>query len=302
MKYFIVGICLVVVLVVVLLYWLKRKRVIYKVQCMSKREKLRFVNRALGRFGFRYDVDEDVVVSDFYSWQREVGYSDFFDKKAVFFNIVMDAEPIYFCYDGKEYRLEFWKGQYGITTGAEAGIYILEDEEKRKYRCANDSEVLPMKLELYKKCLLFSREDCTWWLTGFEVGTFSRPSDLGLRVCVYFPNQGMQVAFIKGLLNAGYAMNKIKIWGCCVCFWVCCPKNYELNRGHLLLKCFVQVLNWCHCRLYKWFTRPFCKTLDRLAFLFLMMPRLYCFVLRFGIPKKKKKKGCRKTCKFEKKS
>mgnify|MGYP000621142798 CR=1 FL=1 len=35
----------------------------------------------------------------------------------------LTANRFYFDYQGKTWLLEFWKGQYGINTGAEIGIY-----------------------------------------------------------------------------------------------------------------------------------------------------------------------------------
>ena len=49
------------------------------------------------------------------------------------FQMVFDALPIYFDYRGRTWLIELWKGQYGINTGAELGIYhadkILSESE-----------------------------------------------------------------------------------------------------------------------------------------------------------------------------
>jgi len=58
-----------------------------------------------------------------------------------------------FNYDCKNYRIEFWKGQYGLTTGAEIGIYI--QDGKDFYRAAKDTERLDMSFTLIKNCKLF---------------------------------------------------------------------------------------------------------------------------------------------------
>ncbi len=296
MIYFIIAFLVLVIVLFIIFYFIKRKRVIHKVRHMSEEEKLYEVDKALNPFGFAFNSKQDIVISLSDSWQRDIGYSDFFDLKAPCLNMVMDAEPIYFHYDNKCYRIEFWKGQYGITTGAEAGIYIREDDSLNNgmYRCANDTEILPMQLELYKKCFLFKRCANTWWLTGFDVGKFSRPKDLMLKVCVRFPNQKMQVAFVEGLLEAGYAPNKITVCGCTICFTICKPKNYKLNHKHKLLKCFVQVINYINCSLYMWFTRSFTRTLDKLTYIRYMAPHLYHFVIKLSIPRRKQKKYCKK--------
>ncbi len=42
---------------------------------------------------------------------------------AVGAGMVIDAFPVYFNYEGRTWLVEFWKGQYGINTGGEVGIY-----------------------------------------------------------------------------------------------------------------------------------------------------------------------------------
>lgn len=79
MKYFIIALVVLVVILLVVLYLIKRKRVIHKVRHMSEEEKLCEVNKALSPFGFAFDVKQDIVISKNDSWQRDVGYSDFFD-------------------------------------------------------------------------------------------------------------------------------------------------------------------------------------------------------------------------------
>lgn len=295
MIYFIIALLVLIVVLFLVFYFIKRKRVIHKVKHMCEEEKLYEVNKALHPFGFTFDVKQDIVISKNDSWQRDMGYSDFFDLKAPYLNMVMDCEPIYFSYDNKWYRIEFWKGQYGITTGAEAGIYIHENGMKKgEFRCANDREIIPMQFELYKKCFLFKRCGLTWWLTGFDVGKFSRPKDLMLKICVRFPNQKMQVAFVEGLLNAGYSSSKITVCGPAICFSICKPKNYKLNHGHKLIKCLVQIINYINCKLYMWFTRCFTSTLDKLTYIRFMAPHFYKFVIKLTIPRRKQKKHCKK--------
>ncbi|MCI8794640.1 MAG: DUF4474 domain-containing protein, partial [Bacilli bacterium] len=116
MKYFILAIVLVVVITVIVIYFIRKRWAIKKVKCLTDEEKLISLDAALNPFGFAFDLNCDIVVSRNDAWQRNFGYMDLYDKKAPFFNMVFDAEPICFDYDGKEYRIEFWKGQYGIIT------------------------------------------------------------------------------------------------------------------------------------------------------------------------------------------
>ena len=81
------------------------------------------LNRELAEAGFAYDRKEDIFYSLMDCWQREMGYCQLYDEGSSLFNMVMHCEPVRFSYAGKRWMIELWKGQYGITTGAEVGIY-----------------------------------------------------------------------------------------------------------------------------------------------------------------------------------
>ena len=297
MKHIIVIISFLLIIILWIYFIFRRKWAIKKVYCDSIEEKLSIINTILEPFGFEFDVENDIVISKKDSWQRDLGYQDLYDIKAPFLNIVMNAEPIYFDYDNKHYRIEFWKGQYGITTGAEIGIYIRDFDSKlpkNVYRCANDNERLEIFFMLFKKCFIFSRYDLSWWLTGFDIGKFSKPKDLKMSICINFPNEKMQIAFIKGLLNAGYTKNKIQICYNSVCFDYCTPHNYKLNNRHKIVKFFVQIINHINCSIFMYITRFFNKTIDKLTYLKYIAPCLYKFIIYLSIPRKKQKKYYKK--------
>lgn len=296
MTYVILGIVLLVLVILFVLYCVRKKWAIRKVKMENEMEKVRTINKALHPFGFAFDLKQDIVVSINDSWQRDAGYSDFYDYHAPLLNIVTDAEPIYFTYHDKEYRLEFWKGQYGITTGAEIGLYVRDKHSKEPegyYRSAHDEERLQMGFLLFHKCFLFSRCGFSWWLTGFDVGKFSKPKDLTMKVCISFPNQEMQIAFVEGLLQAGYEQNKIRVCGSCVCFDYCCSHHYKMNHRGRIWKCFAQICNRINVFLFNFFTRYFTTTLDKLTYIRFMFPCLYRFIIRFTFPRRRFKK-CKK--------
>lgn len=291
MKYILISFLILFILILLLYYFLRKRYAINQVKCHSDEEKLSFINAALNPFGFTFDLNKDLVISKNDSWQRNYGFMDLYDYKAPFFNIVMDSQPIYFEYDKKHYRIEFWKGQYGITTGAEIGIYVRDDTSKFKnyYRAANDNERLEMTFELTKKCKLFRRCDLSWWLTGFDIGVFSKPKDLKMSICLKFPNQEMANAFKKGLINAGYAHDNIEVCDNIICFNYCTPSNYKPNYSHKLIKCLAQIMNWINVHIYLCLTRMFNRTIDKLTYLRYMAPCLYKFIIRLCIPRRCKK-------------
>ena len=50
-------------------------------------------------------------------------YAYGYDAAALAMNAIIDCEPIFFDYAGKTWLIELWKGQYGLETGCEIGVY-----------------------------------------------------------------------------------------------------------------------------------------------------------------------------------
>ena len=120
--YFFIGFLLLLVLCLGFCFW-RRRRAIKKVCCMSCREKQDLLDTILEPFGYYYVCDQDLISTRNDAWQRQAGYRALFDKAALRLHIVFDALPIYFNHCGRTWLIELWKGQYGINTGAEVGIY-----------------------------------------------------------------------------------------------------------------------------------------------------------------------------------
>ncbi len=197
-NWIIIGIFAVTLLLVVvfccLRHW-RHKRAKCLVRKRCDQEKMQDINQALKPFGFAYDDQKDIFYSLEDAWQREFGYGKLYDEMAPAMNMIIDSEPIYFEYGDRRWMIEFWKGQYGVTTGAEAGIYVEEewgneeDPQKVFYQCASLDEELPISIVLYKNGKrLFQREKKHWWLTGFSLGEFSWPAELMLEVSLTFPH------------------------------------------------------------------------------------------------------------------
>lgn len=141
-----------------------------------------------------------------------MGYCRLYDEVSPGFHMVMHCEPVAFSYNNKRWLIEFWKGQYGITTGGEIGIYNTEKEDITVegftgpfYESVQDSEMLPMSFTLRKyEKPLFSCSAVHWWLTGFRPGEFSFPDSLSMDARIQFPDYEMQRAFTDALIDLGY--------------------------------------------------------------------------------------------------
>lgn len=259
-------------------------------------EKIRILNELAEPFGFFYTEGEDVFTSHLDAWQRKNGYEALYDRAAPAANMVIDAWPVYFDYEGRTWLFEFWKGQYGINTGGEVGIYhakeiVPEQFYNLTHFDAAENNEMPQiicrlerkKRNVYRLCAEH------WWLTGFRMGTFTEPADLRMMTTVIFDEPAMAQAFFEGLLKTGQPRNKFRI--CRNEVYVrmdFSPKTAWLPG---IYRTVVQLGNRFYCWLYRAVTRPFTHTADRMLFLYYQVPFGFRHMLGLG---KKRYRGKQK--------
>ena len=256
-----------------------RRHAIKQVCSMTASEKYTQLDSLLSPFGYYYNSRGDFISSLNDSWQRHFGYAAFFDKAAPHFNMVFDALPIYFDYQGKTWLIELWKGQYGINTGGEIGIYRADEiipKGQRKaelFQAVSDADMLPLSFELYKNnSSLLTVSKSTWWLTAFCMGQFSQPADLYLSAAITFPDYEMQRSFLTALLDTGIPENYIKLSGRQVqVLFASAPIPPYTLRERIARK-LSQFANKIYCSLFLSLTKPFILTADRLLFLYYLLP------------------------------
>ncbi len=125
--------------------------------------------------GYSFSIPELLLYAQVNAWVRDFGFCFFYDifsyTTPFFF---YETRRIKFDYDGLEWMIQLWKGNYLISNGAEIGIYS-RDESKfgTYYDCATDEQMMEMSMELYHGDeLIFSRpKQLHWWLTGFKITT-----------------------------------------------------------------------------------------------------------------------------------
>lgn len=165
--------------------------------------------------GFKYDPYQNLFYSTKYAWQKSLGYTRFYDIMAPFGRMNLDTLPITFSYQDKNYLIVFWKGQYGIVTGAEIGIYgTFEQNITRKtiYQPITDEEMLLMQFTLYKNGKELLRiKNKHWWLAAFKLGLFSKPKELTMDLSITFPNKEMLSSFLDGFCKHGYTYRDYKV-------------------------------------------------------------------------------------------
>lgn len=278
--YVILGVILCVLIVFCCAVHWKRRRIIHKVCCMCMEEKCRLLDDLVRPFGYSYVLSQDVFTTRIDAWQREFGYCDLYDKTAAGLHIIMDCLPVYFDYCGKTWMIEFWKGQYGINTGCEIGVYyadgIVEKEQLKKtlFDCVDDEDMQKLSFTLSKKGCDFVRlTGKHWWLTAFLTGEFSRPSELTMDVRMTLADCEMAEAFAEGLRRTGYD-KRICLCGSQVVFTF----DAGIGRRGLLQKIqafLVQIYNCFGCFVYRMATRPFQMTVDRVLYLYFFLPSAF---------------------------
>ncbi|MGN0154047.1 MAG: DUF4474 domain-containing protein [Lachnospiraceae bacterium] len=268
---------------------------------MKKSEKCALLENLVKPFGYCYYCNYGFFSSTIDAWQRKAGYTYLYDYMSPRFQMVFDLLPIYFDYNGKTWLIEFWKGQYGINTGAEIGIYHADkiisptDYKTTMFECASDEEMLPCSFLLYNKdgnYLRITRKH--WWLTAFLTGCFSRPSDLCMENTITFPNTEMLSAFINGMRYAGFTTQDYSVCGLSVFFTFCEPQEEKVSLLTRFWCHFSQWKNKWFCKLYLWVTRPFSRTEDRILYLYYYLPFAFRKLLR--LHRFDKRRHRRKCC------
>lgn len=166
----------------------------------------------INAFGYNYDADEGVFYTEIDSWQREGNYIKHYDTVAAFGNMTYLTTKVDFDYAGKNWRLQFWKGQYGVFGGAEIGVYYkTPGETEELYYCADDDHLMYMSYTMYLTPAdyrsghkYFTRGwQKHWWLTGFKAGVVV-PTDLVMSARIRTYDANMAAGMEGGLQRAGF--------------------------------------------------------------------------------------------------
>ena len=176
--------------------------------------------------GYRYDPEGNFYYTDDKDcWQQNAGYNEIYDNMAPMAGMFIDQIRIRFNYGGKDWMVQFWKGQYGfLLVGAEIGLYTAPEGsytgttgDVNHYDCAAKEDWLYMQLDCYwsennngqyKK--IFTRHYAKyWWPTGFVKGQLTdyiNPlSALKLKGRITFKSKEMADLFVLGLRECGFA-------------------------------------------------------------------------------------------------
>ena len=149
---------------------------------------------AIGAFFLQmYKDNEGVYHASFDCWQQLFGYNNLYD---FFFDLGTSCEPAKFpfTYNGKEYIIWMWKGDYiNLGAGAELGIYTGGEPHWH----VDKRLAMTMYVELrYNGATIISHSDYTWWITGFNPKYQNKSaSSLTAIFTIRFNDPGMYNAF-----------------------------------------------------------------------------------------------------------
>ncbi len=162
--------------------------------------------------------------------QRKFGFNKAYDNFAGLANFYLDTIRVYFTYDGRDWLIELWKGEYAMASvGCEIGYYYNDrpssDEngrldwsvaEKKHFKSVNDEDTMYTSMELWQyvkstdaepvKRIDFGRRRC-WWAADFENGVLEEHHDrttLVMRGSIEFPTNEMMELFVEGLEERGF--------------------------------------------------------------------------------------------------
>ncbi|MBR0112651.1 MAG: DUF4474 domain-containing protein [Clostridia bacterium] len=172
--------------------------------------------------GYRYRADGNYFyVDQDKAWQGKYGYMRAYDLIAPYVLLEYDYVRVHFTYEGKDWMIQLWKGQYGLAFyGAETGVYYKdasdsEDTAATVYSHVKDDDMPWMQTALYHDPDLvgdYSEEfvtpyEQTWWSTGFKAGHLTREEPASeLRQCglITFKNEELANLFAEGLKSCGF--------------------------------------------------------------------------------------------------
>lgn len=288
-KYIFVLLFLIILLLFIFAVNAHLKCIRLKILHTPDSKKLEHLNGLLLPYGFQYDIGTDCFYSIIHCWQRKYGYRRLYDSSAAALGMIFDCEPVYFDYAGRHWLIEFWKGQYGMSAGAEVGIYAADehlsqpgDPHKRHYKSIGDSELFPVRINLFHgEKLIAVREKRHWWLTAFFLGKYCPPHTLSAKISITFPDYEMCNAYIDGLKRVGYASADISRCLLTVSVPFTQPKSGQPAAQRSVIAKLRLCLNHFCCCLYCRLTGKYTNTLDRLEYLASLNPVLLNIALHF---------------------
>ncbi len=155
--------------------------------------------------GYNFNIYEMMVYTTVDCWMRNFGFCLFYDIMAnsmpMSFSYI--TRRFKFSYDGLDYMIQLWKGNYFISNGAEVGIYSREPGKIGTfYNCATPDQELPMSLQVLvgDKMLIDRPLQKHWWISGFHLSNKRYlPAALTVKSTIQMRDKEMLEAFTAAI-------------------------------------------------------------------------------------------------------
>ena len=175
-----------------------------------------------GFIGFIFDPYQFTVINQKPVFQWALGFNDFYDLFPWVVNVWADTIKSEFTYEGKDWRIQLWKGGYGtfLATGGEIGVYVKSEGSAEHYNAStNQDDWLELTFTIYNKGqALFTRpspylttdEGPYWWASGYRILSlctdfYSSPrKNVVMDATITFKSAEMAQLYISSLRSKGF--------------------------------------------------------------------------------------------------
>ena len=165
-------------------------------------------DKGTGMFGsgYNFNIYEMMVYTTVDCWMRNFGF-------CVMYDILANSMPVSYSYitrrfrfeyDGLEWMIQIWKGNYFISNGAEVGLYSRQPGSSigSYYNCASEEQEIPMSLQVLVGDKVIVNRDLQkhWWISGFHLSNRRYlPSAMTLKSTIVMPDEEMRDAFTAAI-------------------------------------------------------------------------------------------------------
>ena len=164
-------------------------------------------NSGLVGIGFNFNLKQMLVYATIDCWMRDFGFCLFYDNAANSMPLLWNyiTRRFKFEYNGLEWMIQIWKGNYLITNGAEVGVYNRAPGSfGTYYDCATDEQLMEMTLQVYhgEELLVEQPAQMHWWINGFQMNKNRYlPETLTMKFSILMPDEEMLNAFTESISN-----------------------------------------------------------------------------------------------------
>ena len=153
--------------------------------------------------GHNFNFYEMTIYSTVDCWMRNYGFCIFYDVAANLLptNFKYITRRFKFSYDGLDWMIQMWKGNYFISNGGEVGLYWREKGQIGSYyNCATEEIPMSLQVSVGNKILVNRKLQDHWWICGFNIGEkLYLPTSLTLRSTLVMPDKEMLEAFTAAI-------------------------------------------------------------------------------------------------------